>query len=198
MRLREKGREAGGGLQGVGWRRRGEVANVEERLCLVHNRAWHMPLQERAPYVVHSLHHSLPMQMDVVATNFITQSHLFNSWPSLHWHLDYELPQGKDYVPLTCEPPLQCPGTYEVFHKCLCDRTIIEVLIMTSFYLLALSPGSGEDEKYDDMMWRQEGVVGPYFFIHLMIFIKSKVLWEMARFGKLFGGTYIIVEETAK
>lgn len=69
---------------------------------------------------------------------------------------------------------------------------------MTSFYLLALSPGPGEDEKYDDVMWRQEGVVGPYFFIHLMIFIKSKVLWEMARFGKLFGGTYIVVEETAK
>ena len=73
--------------------------------------------------------------MDVIATSFITQSDLLNTWPSFHCHLDYELLQGKNYVPLTREPPLQCPDPYELFHKCLYERTIKKVLITTSFYL---------------------------------------------------------------
>lgn len=39
VRLRERGREAGGGLQGIGWRRRGEVANIEDTPCFIHHQS---------------------------------------------------------------------------------------------------------------------------------------------------------------
>lgn len=65
---------------------------------------------------------------------------------------------------------------------------------MMSFYLLALSQWLREDEN----VMLNQGVVGPYPFIHLIIFINSKVLWGIERSGKLSGGIYIVFEETEK
>lgn len=48
-----------------------------------------------------------------------------------------------------------------------------------------------------NVMLKQE-VEGLYPFIHLILFIKSKVLWKRKRSAKLCGGMYMVFEETEK
>lgn len=69
---------------------------------------------------------------------------------------------------------------------------------MTSFYLLSSSPWPIGDEKFGAEARRNSETLPLKLITQMFIKKQSKVLWEIQRFGKLFGGICNVVKKTEK